>query len=138
MFRIVASSTPGAVERDESIRLLTKRAVLTRMVCREASECNGKFLHRRPGASLWLLGLWLDQNWPIELHRYNRYSTLGAISIPEDCQDLVDEIIDGGVVCDAISMIQTSDNEREYTSDSSRINDALQEYWGKHASPSDH
>jgi len=138
MFRIVASSTPGAVERGEAINLLTMRAVLTRMVCREASECKGRFLNGRPGVSLWLLGQWIDQYWPIELHPFNRYATLGAIFVPDDCQELADEIITGGAVCEAIKMIQTSDNDTEYQSDSFRINEALQKYWGKYSSPSDH
>lgn len=139
MSRIVASSTPGAVERDETIRLLTMRAVLTRMVCREASECNGRFLYRRSGVSLWLLAQWLNQYWPVEEYTYSsRFSTLKAISVPDDYQDLAEEIIDGGKVCNGIEMIHTSDNDSEFQSDSIGINEALQNYWEKHSTPSDH
>ena len=139
MIKIVYSTTPGAVERDEAIRLLTMRAVMTRMVCREASECNGKFLHSRPGASLWLLGQWLVDNWPEEEYLWGqRYSTLNPTLVPDDCRDLADEIIDGGLVCDEIRGIQTSDNDSEYQSDSIRINEALKNYWGKHSTASEH
>ena len=139
MHKIVYSSTPGAIERDEAINLLTMRAVLTRMVCREASECNGKFLYRRTGTALGLLGRWLADNWPAEDYLLGqRYSTLNPAFVPDDCQDLAEEIIDGGLVCDGIRMIQTSDNDTEFDSDSFRINEALKNYWEKHSKPSEH
>jgi len=48
--RMVRSSVPGAMDRDRAIRLLTERAVLTRMICRELKDGNvlGMTYGRRP------------------------------------------------------------------------------------------
>jgi hypothetical protein len=35
MLRLVASSDPSAVDRDNAVHLLVERAILTRMVCHE-------------------------------------------------------------------------------------------------------
>jgi hypothetical protein len=55
MYRLVNSSKPGEVERDQAVRLLTERAVLTRALCRELLESDGSFSDRRSSTALVLL-----------------------------------------------------------------------------------
>jgi hypothetical protein len=47
MHRLAKSSKPGDVERDQAGRLLTERAVVTRALCRELLDSNGRFSDRR-------------------------------------------------------------------------------------------
>ena len=53
--KMVHSSVPGAVERDQAIRLLTERATLTRMVCRELLDSDIGKPDRRPQTALFQL-----------------------------------------------------------------------------------
>ena len=59
--RLFRSSVPGAVERDQTIRLLSERAALTRMVCRELMD-SADPADRRPHAALFILLSWITEN----------------------------------------------------------------------------
>ena len=62
--RLVASSNPDAVARDQALHLLTERAVLTRAVCRELQDSVGDFGGRRPRTALALLLRWVQDAFP--------------------------------------------------------------------------
>jgi hypothetical protein len=53
--RLVASSNPEDVNRDQALHLLTERAVLTRALCRELRDSGGVFNGMRPLTALALL-----------------------------------------------------------------------------------
>ena len=60
--RLIRSSDPEAVARDEALRLLAERAVLTLSVCRELLEADATYAKRRARASLWVLLQWIGAN----------------------------------------------------------------------------
>ena len=62
--RLIASSNPDDVGRDQALHLLTQRAVLTRSVCRELLDLGGVFNGMRPLAALALLSRWVKDTFP--------------------------------------------------------------------------
>ncbi len=88
--RLVASSNPEAVARDQALHLLTERAVLTRAVCRELLDSVGDFGGRRPRTALALLLRWVQGTFP-ESDRIEPHAREGldAIVVPQDCEDLL-------------------------------------------------
>jgi len=84
--RLVESSVPGAVERDQAIHLLVERAVLTRLVCRELSYGVGGLPDRRSKTALFLLLQWIGGNLP---ERREPYPTDGIdqMVVPEGYQN---------------------------------------------------
>jgi hypothetical protein len=59
---LVASSDPGAVQRDAAWALLAERVVLTTAVCHELWRSDGRYADRRPRAALGLLLGWIDEH----------------------------------------------------------------------------
>lgn len=127
--RLVRSSVPGAVERDETIRLLSERAVLTRMVCRELMD-SADPADRRPHAALFVLLSWIAANRaessPIEAQANEG---LDRIIPPEGYADLLAEIKAGAEVCRTLFLLFTADNRLQAAQDRDAIQTRLSNYW---------
>ena len=133
IMKLVASSTPGAIERDDAIEILTTRALLTRMVCREMLEANGNYFGRRPRAALGLLLGWIQDNFSecvvIEPHARDG---LDSFVVPDSYTGLFQEIKDGAGVAEALFMLMTADTKMEVDHDKEAIRKALLWYWQNH------
>lgn len=132
MLRLVESSNPGDVDRDTAVRLLAQRAVLTRAVCRELQECSD-FAGRRPTTALSLLLQWVWQNFA-ESVRVEPHASdgLDKMIVPENCQELMQEIRAGAEVAEALFMLTTADTMSQLRGDEEVIRDRLSAYWAKH------
>ena len=136
VIRLVASSDPSAVSRFEARQLLLQRAVLTRMVCRELMD-KPEVMHcrsSRADAALGLLMEWIysQPQCPTSPHPS---SGIDSMIVPDGCSELLEEILDGAVVCVALTMLDSADTDSDWQSDMSRIEKALENYWSKHNSP---
>jgi len=134
--RMVRSSVPGAVDRDQAVRLLVERATLTRMVCRELSDSDISRPDLRPQVALFHLLRWVDEN----MRQYVRVEPragdgIEQMIVPEDCQKLISEISVGAKVCDALFMLLTADSGLQAQHDREVIQDRLASYWAQHQSP---
>ena len=133
MHRLVKSSKPGEVERDHAVRLLTARAVLTRALCRELLDADGRFSDRRPSTALFLLLQWVAQNLPesvwVEPHPAGG---IDAMIVPADCQELLREIYDGAQVGESLFMLLTADNSLQADGDRATLRKRLDTYWANH------
>jgi hypothetical protein len=135
MHRLVNSSKPGEVERDQAVRFLTDRAVLTRALCRELLESHERFSDRRSGTALSLLLRWVAQNLP-ESIRVEAHPSDGidSMAVPDECRELFREIQDGAQVGEALFMLSTADNIIQADGDRARLRKRLDDYWTNHAS----
>ena len=109
--RLVQSSEPGAVERDNAIHLLTERAVLTRMVCFELLDIvHRRSVDRRVHTALSLLLAWVHENVPgsvrVEPHPADG---INEMTIPAGYEKIVEEIRAGAQVGEALFMYYTAD-----------------------------
>ena len=134
--RLVASSDPTEVTRFEARELLFQRAVLTRMVCRELLDKPEAELCRssRADSALGFLMQWIYSQ-PQCPADPKPSSGIDTMIVPDGCLELLEEIRDGAVVCDALTWLDTADKDDEWESDMSRIKKALDNYWNKHKSP---
>ncbi|MGA9997673.1 MAG: hypothetical protein WBP93_19820 [Pyrinomonadaceae bacterium] len=135
MYRLVESSKPGEVERDQAVRLLTERAVLTRSLCRELLDCDGRFSDRRSSTALSFLLQWVVRNLP-ESVRVEPHPSDGIdiMVVPDDCQELLREIQDGAQVGEAFFMLLTADNSLQADGDRTTLRKRLDTYWATHSS----
>jgi hypothetical protein len=134
--RIVRSSTPGHVELDHTVRLLSERAVLTRSVCLELLESDGNFADRRPCSALFLLLRWVRQHFSEHVHVEPHPSDgLKQMIVPESCQLLFTEVLDGTQVGEALFMLLTADNSIQSSNDNKVIRERLDAYWSHHSKP---
>jgi hypothetical protein len=135
MYRLVNSSKPGGVERDQAVRLLTERAVLTRALCRELLESDGRFNDRRLAAALSVLLQWVVQYLPNSV-RVEPHASDGidSMAVPDDCRELLLEIQDGAQVGESLFMLFTADNSMQADGDRARLQKRLDDYWANHAS----
>src|ERR1700722_17575637 len=131
--RLVRSSIPGAVERDTALRLLSERAVLTRVLCRELLEANGHSPERRAVTALSILLRWVAQKFP-ESVRVEPHASdgLDRMAIPEEAQSLFAEVSDGSQVAESLSMLLTADTTGEARHDEAVLRERLESYWAKH------
>ena len=135
--RLVASSNPNEVDRFEAIDLLVQRAVLTRLVCRELmislelkNRTGEGFSRWRTDCSLSFLMQWIKSS--LEPDEYFRPSFgIDAMTVPNDCLHLIDEIRDGARVCEALAMLQTADTASDVMNDMMDI-EKLKIYWERH------
>lgn len=131
--RLVESSTPGAVERDQALHLLSERAVLTRAVCHELREDKGDSFATRPVSALYILCRWIEENCA-----NGRYCSgygdefLDEMTVPADCEALLQEIRDGAAVANDLLMLQSADTEGDVRGDVARIKATLARYWAAH------
>ena len=135
MHRLVNYSKPSEVERQQAVRLLAERAVLTRAICRELLESDGQFSDRRSSTALSLLLQWIAHNLPqsvrIEPHPSDG---IDSMAVPADCSEVLREIRDGALVGEALFMLSTADNSLQADGDRARLRTRLDAYWTNHAS----
>mgnify|MGYP003488483151 CR=1 FL=1 len=130
--RLVASSNPNKVDRFEAIDLLVQRAILTRLVCRELmNRTDEGFSRWRTDCSLSFLMQWIKSS--LEPGEYFSPSFgIDAMTVPDDCLHLIDEIRDGARVCEALAMLQTADTASDVMNDMMNIEKQLNIYWQRH------
>lgn len=120
--KIVDSSIPGLANEDAAKWLLTERAMLTSLVCREL-ESAADTIDRRPRAALNALRLWLRDVMEIEFGYPDR--RIDDMVVPPGCEDLIEEIRAGSPVAARFVMLNTADTQSEVNSDTVKLNDAL-------------
>ena len=134
--RLIRSSVPGAVERDKAVRLLTERAVLTRMVCRELRDADIDSFDRRPRTALSFLLRWIHENMPDSVHvEPHSADGIDQMIVPDGYQDILEEIRAGAQVAEALFMLETADNSLQADGDRAIIRERLTAYWAKHPAP---
>lgn len=133
---LVASSTPGEVDRYAAIQALVQRSVLTRLVCQSLIETDveGQFCGWRANTALAFL-MWWVESLPGSEEYFQPSCGIDSMAVPDDCLHLIEEIRDGARVCDALLMLQSADTESDVTNDIVRIEKELKVYWKKHQSP---
>lgn len=131
--RMVRSSVPGATDRDHAIRLLTERAVLTRMVCRELKDGDGLGNDLRPQTALFILSRWIGDNLPDSVQvEPCPDDGIDQMSVPDGYAELVAQMKSGAQVGKALFMLLTADNRIQHESDHENLKRALAAYWAKH------
>jgi hypothetical protein len=131
--RLVHSSVPGAVERDAALRLLSERAVLTRMLCRELVEAKGDLPDRRASTALSILLSWIAENFPQSVRIEPRPSDgLDQMAVSEEGRGLLAEVREGAGVGEALFMLMTADSSIAAKHDKVILKDRLESYWAKH------
>lgn len=136
---ITASSDPGAVEHDRAIWLLEARAVLTTAVCRELDASANPMGNRRSWIALIFLRTWIrdelgaEFTWPGDgLPKLSDDGQIvgspGSMTVPDDGQALLREIIAGVPACHSLAMTRTADTQRELNSDIEKLAAALAEW----------
>lgn len=125
--RLIDSSEPGAVSRDQAMWLLHERVVLTTSVCRELRRCNGEYVDSRARAALDLLRRWIGAHWPPELETHAK-DGLDKMVVPYGAEHLMTEIRIGSEICDALAMLWTADTQSEFKGDSARIGELMEAY----------
>ncbi len=134
-FRVVHSSEPGAVERDRAIWLLTDRAILTRLVCRELLEATQR-TGRRPVAALDFLLAWVNQHFASFVHvEPHARDGLESMVVPQGCETVYEEVVDGTEVCEALFMAMTADSPNALKRDLERLDAVLAHYMEIHGAP---
>jgi hypothetical protein len=131
--RLIGSSIPGAVERDAALRLLSERAVLTRMLCRELLDAKAHLPDRRAVTALSMLLGWIALNFP-ESVRVEPHASdgLDRMVVPEGGQKLHAEVLDGSQVAESLSFLMTADTTRQSAQDEAVLRERLASYWAKH------
>lgn len=103
IIKLVKSYVQGAVERDRAVQLLTERAILTCLVCRELLDADTAAPDRRLRSAPLLLLRWVGDNQQEFVRtEAQAYDGLKHIVAPEGCEDLVREIEAGAKVCTAL------------------------------------
>jgi hypothetical protein len=144
--QLADSSHLGDIRRDTAVRLLAERAILTRALCRELADSQGRFADRRPCAALGFVLRWIGENQPECLQyraaagnlctREPRPSDgLDRMVVPAGSESLLQEIRAGAAVGDALAMLLTADNAVQSSGDEAAIRDRLTAYWTLHAAP---
>ncbi len=125
--RLVASSNPGAVERDRAWWLLRERVVLTTAVCHELQRTNGGYTDLRARAALGVLRRWVGERYErkVETHPGDG---LDGMLVPEGAEELMAELRAGTEICEALAMLWTADTRRELEGDSAHIRHLLEKY----------
>lgn len=131
--RLVRSSVPGAVERDAALRLLSERAVLTRMLCRELLEAKEALPDRRVDTAFSILLRWIAENFPESVRTEPHASDgLDRMTVPEAGRHLLAETTDGARVGEALFMWLTADTMMDADHDKAILRERLESYWAKH------
>jgi hypothetical protein len=131
--RLVRSSVAGAVERDAALRLLSERAVLTRMLCRELLEAEEALPDRRVDTAFSILLSWIAQNFPESTRTEPHPSDgLDRMTVPEEGCHLLAEIADGAQVGEALFMWLTAETRMDADHDKAILRERLENYWAKH------
>lgn len=134
--RLVDSSDPGAISRDEAARVLVERAVLTRLVIHEVVAAPDPPTGRRTATALDLLLDWVRQTYPqavrVEPHPGDG---LELMHVPPGLEAIHREIEDGARVCDLLFLAFTADTRRQLTDDVQRLRQGVDHYLSEHPDP---
>jgi hypothetical protein len=130
--RLIGSSIPGAVARDAALLLLSERAVLTRMLCRELLDAKGHLPDRRAVTALSMLLGWIVLNFPESAKVGPRASDgLDRMVVPEAGQKLLAEVLDGSQVAESLSFLMTADTSRQSVQDEAALKRATGKLLGE-------
>ena len=136
-FRVVHSSEPGAVERDRAIWLLTDLSGADSDPARmpralEATQRTG----RRPVAALDFLLAWVNQHFASFVHvEPHARDGLESMVVPQGCETVYEEVVDGTEVCEALFMAMTADSPNALKRDLERLDVVLGDYMEIHGAP---
>lgn len=125
--RLVDSSEPGAVSRDQAMWLLHERVVLTTSVCRELRRCEGNYVDSRARAALDLLRRWIGDHYEANVETHAK-DGLDKMVVPYGAESLMTEIRIGSEVCEALAMLWTADTQSEFAGDSAGIAALMAKY----------
>ncbi len=125
--RMIDSSEPGEVSRDQAMWLLYERVVLTTSVCRELRRCQGEYVDSRARAALDLLRRWIRDRYEFNVETH-AMDGLDKMVVPYGAEHLMTEIRIGSEVCEALAMLWTADTQGELASDSARIAELMKKY----------
>src|SRR6476620_1058780 len=105
--KLVDSSEPGAVRRDEVRRHYAARVALTTAVCHEARREQAGGDYRRVVAALSLLRHWICEAYDISADELNDEFTHGLhdADLMTYCPDFRQELTLGGKVCNAYAWL---------------------------------
>lgn len=121
------------MERDRAIRLLTERAVLTRMVCRELKEGDVLGHDLRSQTALFLMLRWIGDNLPESVRGEPRAEDgIDRMMVPDGCAEVAFEIISGAQVGSAMFILLTADNTIQADEHLKNLERALSVCWTKH------
>jgi hypothetical protein len=130
--RLIGSSDPGAVRRDQLRWHFEERVVLTSSVCRELSRSRQDFASRRPRAALDLLARWMRANYDHPAVQPPRdvdfRHGLDDPSLAEVAADLKLELELGAQVCRDLMMLGTADTPSQFAGDTERLRLSLETY----------
>jgi hypothetical protein len=125
--RLVSSTDPGAVARDQALWLLRERVVLTTAVCHELQRSNFRYIDSRARAALDLLRRWVGERYEADVETHAS-DGLDEMLVPEGAEDLMAELRAGTAICEALAMLWTADTQRELEGDKARIRHLLEQY----------
>jgi hypothetical protein len=122
------------VARDAALRLLSERAVLNRMLCRELIEANGHWPDRRSSTALSILLKWVAENFPDSIRVEPRPADgLDQMIVSEEAQILLAEVRAGAQVGEAFFMLMAADNSIQSEHDKAILRERLANYSEHHA-----
>ena len=133
MARLIDSSDPGAVEREQALNVLAERAVLATAVCREFLAAGPTYLTRRCNAAYGLYRSWLAQH-DLNLLSDGYRDVRGIreqMQIPEgdpEADKLADEIEVADRVSGGYERLNTADTRSEFQGDQENLTVALQSW----------
>lgn len=135
--KLVDSSEPDAVRRDEVRRHYAERVVLTTAVCHEARREQAGGDYRRVVAALSILRHWIYQAYDISADELNDEFTHGLhdAALAEYCPDFLLELRLGGRVCNAYAWLMTADAGSEYRRDLKDLETALDRFFADATAP---
>ncbi|OZE97447.1 hypothetical protein [Rhodococcoides fascians] len=127
--RLIDSSDPDAVPRDQLLHHLLERAVLTSQVCRELHRSDGDYDDRRPKVALDILARWMIKQYELAPDRDVVFDTyLAEFPETDDTRALLSELRLGSLVCRDLAMLWTADTQGEYRSDMEILGDSVQKF----------
>ena len=127
--RLVDSSDPDAVARDQLLHHLLERAVLTSQVCRELHRSGGSYDDRRPIVALGILTRWMREQYEFDPDLDVVFdSYLADFPETDDTRALLSELQLGARVCRDLAMLWTADMQSEYESDMEALGEGVQRF----------
>lgn len=135
--KLIDSSEPDAVRRDEVRGHYAARIVLTTAVCHEARREQAGGDYRRVVAVLSMLRTWIFQEYDISSNEFNEEFTHGLHDgdLAKYCPDFRQELTLGGKVCNAYAWLMTADAGSEYIRDREALDLALDRFFAEATPP---
>jgi len=135
--KLVDSSEPDAVRRDEVRRHYAERVVLTTAVCHEARREQAGGDYRRVVAALAFLRSWIYDKYDISANELNNEFVHGLhdADLKAYCPDFLLELTLGGRVCNAYAWLMTAGVGLEYERDLKDLEAALDRFFAEATAP---